>query len=133
RPLWCLSCHKRRLENTASLLSICPSALLPFVLLSYSANARNPFFLPPPVGSGYGVTSPKSSVPFSIVPFPLRSKTIQTSSVLALVHAIRSLPPRLFRLKSNSQVLPVKSKRWGDVDKYWRVVTHSSGARGFRK
>src|ERR1041385_825875 len=84
-PLWFLSCHNRSCEKTASLELMKPSPLPPRDGLSKSASARNP------LGSaddGCGDALPKSSLPSSIVPFPLRSSASHASSELAIVQPI---------------------------------------------
>src|SRR5262249_15754272 len=99
-PLWFLSCHRRSLEKTESLLSIRLSPFPPFAGLSNSASARNPFFNFPAGGIGCGVTLPNNSAPLSILPLPLRSNASQASTDPGAVHENRLLTPKLD--KSNS-------------------------------
>src|SRR6266404_5402734 len=72
-----MSCHRRNLAKIASQLSMIPSPLPPYSGLSYWANARNPFLSISGGGGGCGVKLPKSSVPLSIVLFPLPSTSIR--------------------------------------------------------
>src|SRR6185369_463055 len=104
-PLWLASCHKRNDEKITSLLSIVRSPLPPFTGSSKSASAKKPLGLG---DAGCGVAFPNSSLPPSIVPFPLRSKASQESSEPALVQESLSLIPSLFRSKLTPPAAPVR-------------------------
>src|SRR2546423_4939712 len=105
-----MSCHRHRLENIESRLSITPSRFPPFAGLSYSARARNPFGPTPCGGRGWGVKFPNNSLPLSMAPLSLRSRTSQASSEPDAVHAKRSAPPLLSRSKLTPPAASVRAK-----------------------
>src|SRR5438876_5835056 len=86
-----------------------PSPLPPFHDLSYRASARNPFRVAPAGAEGWGLVLPNTSLPLSIVPLPLRSKTNQASSEPAAVQESLSFVPSLFKSKFTPPVASVRS------------------------
>jgi hypothetical protein len=114
-PLWFRSCHSRRFENTASLLSMSPSPLPPFSGLSYSARARNPFHFWPWGGFGCGVKLPNSSVPLSMMPFAFRSRASHASSEPKAVQETRSAFPSLSRSKFTPPDASVRLKPFPEM------------------
>src|SRR2546425_4606706 len=104
-----MSCHRRNLEKMASRLSMIPSPLPPYSGLSYWANARNPFLSVPGGGLGCGVKLPNISVPLSILPLPVRSRTSHASPDPGDDHANLSAEPSPSRSKFTPSARLVKS------------------------
>src|SRR5262249_59047277 len=126
-PSWFSSIHSNKREKPASPASMIPSPLPPFSGLSNSERDRNPFGIEV---LGWGVWLPKSSVPLSIVPLPLRSRARKALRDPAAVQAIcTGLPsPRMSKCTPFCEL--VSAKPWPVVSMMIGLPRHCKSELG---